>query len=156
MKFDEELLLLNLETIIKANLNTKIAALNTEKNDTISLATVNNSAYIMDVNDKEVNYNPYIIYMISEQTSEARGPVTIENIIINVALIHSDNGLDPYIVKRMLRYRRCLKEVIEENFRSISPCDSVTIESLPVLSFQKSNSSYSSKVVGINIITSIA
>ena len=156
MKFDEELILSNLETILKANLNTKIGTINTEKGDSITLATINDNAYIMDVDDKEVNYNPYIIYMIADQTSESNGPVTSENLIINIALINSDNGMDKSIVKRMLRYRRALREVIEDNFRNINQCGEVTIESLPVLSFQKGSSSIMSKVVGINIITSFA
>lgn len=155
MKFDEEQLLVNIETILKANLNTKITAINAEKNDTIVLATLDSNAFAMDIDDKENNYNPYLIFMIADQTTEANGPHTAENLVINVALIVSDNGMDLKIVRRMLRYRRCLKEVIEENFRKISPCGQVTIESLPVLSFQKSSSSIASKVVGINILTSI-
>lgn len=153
-RFDEENLLSNLETILKNNLNNKITAINTEKNDTITLAQINSDAYQMDVEDKISNYDPYIIYMITEQTTDKRGPATAENIVINIALIVTDNGSDLSIVKRMLRYRRCLKEVIEDNYRKIS-LDEMIIESLPVLSFQKSGSSYSSKIVGINIITTI-
>lgn len=156
MKFDEEQLLLNLEATLKAKLNTKIASINAEKNDSIVLATISDNAFIMDSDDKESNYNPYIIYMITDQTSESRGPGTSENLVINIALVFSDSGQDKSIVRRMLRYRRCLREVIEENFRKISPCDQATIESLPLLSFQRSSSSMMSKVVGINIITSIS
>lgn len=156
MRFDEEQILANLETVLKANLNTKITAINTEKNDSITLAAIDNNAYVMDVDDKQVNYNPYIIYMIADQTSEACGPVTAQTLTINIAMIHSDNGMDLNIVKRMLRYRRALREVIEDNFQKINQCGNVTIESLPVLSFQKNSSSIMSKIVGINIITSFA
>lgn len=156
MKFDEEQLLLNIETYLKANLNAKITAINSEKNDSIVLAQVNASAYALDADDGEFNYDPYIITMISEQTSETRGPAVAENLIVNVALILTDNGQDLNIVRRMLRYRRCLREVIQDNFRKISPCDEVVIESLPLLSFQKGGSSMMSKVVGINIISSIS
>lgn len=154
-RFDEEVLLNNLETVLKANLNTKITAINSEKSDSITLTAIDNNAYQLDTDDKISNYNPYIIYMISEQTTEARGSATAENIVINIALIVTDNGNDLNIVKKMLRYRRCLKEVIEDNYRKISYCDSVIIESLPILSFQKSSNSHVSKICGINIITTI-
>lgn len=155
MKFDEEQLLLNIETTLKNLFNTKVAEINTEKNDSITLATINNGAFIMDADDREVNYDPYILYMIIDQTSEGRGPTTSETIVVNIALIHTDNGLDPSVVRRMLRYRRALREVIEENFQKINPCGQCSIESLPLLSFQKASTSIASKVVGINIVTSI-
>lgn len=155
MKFDEESLLQNIDTILKAQLNAKLTAISTEKNDGITLDSVDSNAILMDTEDSTLNYDPAIIFMIVDQLTEAQGPVTSENIVVNITLLKSDIGNDNNILKKMLRYRRAIKEIIEDNFDKINPCGLCTIESLPVLSFQRSGAHYLTKVVGVNLLTSI-
>lgn len=153
--YDPESLLIDIENIVKNNLNTKITAINTEKGDSITLASIDSSAYILDIDLKSVNYNPFILTSIVDIESNGIGSATSKIITINVALIHSDNGQDSAIVKRMLRYGRALSEIFEENFYQKRVTGILKIQNLPILSFQKSNSSLVYKVVGLDIISGL-
>ena len=155
MKYDVEQILSDLETIFKTYFNNKIIALNTEKSDSITLEQINLNAYFMDMDDAAINYDPFILFEISDLNSDGIGPGTSKNITVNFALVLNDNGQDQFIVKRMLRYQRCMEEIIEDNFQSLK-CDILKIESLPVLSFQRANESLRYKIVGININSSIS
>jgi len=152
--YDEESLLSDIETVLKNNLNTRIAAINTEKADSITLATIDSGAYFMDMDDRSANYNPIVVYTISSIETESIGHATARNIIVNIAIIVNDNG-DLSIVKRMLRYGRALREVFEQNFRYIRALDNFKIQSLPVLGFQLRNNSQRYKIVGLDLETSI-
>ena len=154
--YDEERLLTDIENLFKNNFATKIAAINSEKSDSITLVTVDSTnGYFADMNDKSANYNPIILTAITDQTSESNGAATLRTITVNVALILSDDIGDANILKRMLRYGRAMREIVEDKFFNLRSVDIFKIESLPVLSFQKSGQSEVYKVVGINIITSI-
>jgi hypothetical protein len=101
MAYDIEGLLTNIETILKANLNTKITAINSEKNDSIVLDSVLDASYQYDMDDKEANYNPFMLIYPIPEDSEGIGPCTSETIIINVNLIHTDSGNDINILLRL-------------------------------------------------------
>lgn len=156
MAYDAETLLSDIQTVLSDNLNTKITAINTEKNDTITLGSVASGAYFMDMDDHAANFDPIVLYSVADVESEGIGPATKKVYTVNVCLILNDNGQDMNIVKRMLRYGRCLEEVIENNFYQKRAWDDFKIESLPVLGFQKSGTSLRYKIVGLNIISSIA
>lgn len=156
MKFDLEILLSDIKALMISKLNTKISSINTEKNDSIILKTVSDSAYFLDMDDQAANYDPVILYSITDIQSQGIGPRTSKSVTINIALILSDDGIVPFIVNRMLRYGRCLSEIFEENWKYSRAVSDFKVQALPVLSFQKSDSSENYKVVGIDLITSYA
>lgn len=155
-KYDLELLCSDLESLLISNLNTKIGVVNTEKNDTITLKTVDDSAYFFqELNGKQVNYNPFVLYGIEGSTSLAERGGTIEMVTISVIIVIEDDGQDIAIMKRMLRYRRCLKEIIQDNFLLATNSNSLKIQSLVPVAFQGINSSENYRAVGINIMSTI-
>lgn len=155
-KYDVESLITDIQSVLSSNLNTKLSTIDTEKNDGMTLTTVASAAYFLDMDDKAANFNPIVLIGESENIGEGIGPATSEKVTIQVALILNDNGTDLNIVKRMLRYRRALKEVIEDNFYKNRRCDYLQVKSLPVLDFLRSGESLRYKIAGIEIIASIS
>ncbi len=156
VQYDVESLITDIETLLKNNLNTKLSAIDTEKNDSIVLKQVNSSAYFWDLNSSAVNYDPAILIVESDNESEGLGPATKQVITLNVTIIVADKYTDLFIVKRMHRYRRALREVIETNFQRLRGCDNLKIQSLPVISLDDGDGAMSFKAIGINIISSIS
>src|SRR5687768_5557582 len=111
MSYDIESILVDVQALISANLNAKITAINTEKNDSITLRSIDSSAYFMDMDDQSANFDPIVLYAVTGIDGEGIGPVTSKIVTINVAIILSDDGHDMSIIKRMLRYGRALEEV---------------------------------------------
>ena len=155
MSYDIESLLNDVQVILAADLNTKITAINSEKGD-LPLRSINASAYFMDMDEKSANWDPIVLYAVTNIDSEGIGPTTSKEVTVNIALILSDDGLDEFVIKRMLRYGRALEEVIEEKWFNKRGVGILKIESLPVLSFQRSDNSQRYKIVGINLVTSFA
>ena len=154
MAYDIESLLTDIETILKASLSAKLTAITTEKGDSITLTAVNNSAYVYDLDDKEMNYDPFILMFPMGPESEGIGPATIETITININLFLNDNANDQNIYKKMFRYQRAIKEVIQTNFQR--GYGKLSIQALPVLSWQSSPTSQKYKIASVNIICTMA
>ncbi len=65
MAYDLENLLDDVKGIMTTNLNTKISAINSEKGDSTTLLTVDNSAYFLqELDNTSVNYNPFVFYIL--------------------------------------------------------------------------------------------
>lgn len=156
MIYDLETLLSDIKSIMTSNLNTKLTSITNEKDDLIVLKPVSSSAYLEDMDDKFANYDPFILTYITNIDTEGIGYQTSKTVTVNVALVLSDDGLKGDILHRMLRYGRALEEIFEENWRNKGAVGTFKIESLPVLSFQRSDNSERYKVVGLNLITSFA
>lgn len=156
LKYDVETFWEDIETIIKNNIGAKITSINLEKNDTITLATPAILAFFHDMDDEAANYDPLVLTGLVSNQSIGIGPETCETAVINAAIIINDNGQDLFITKRMLRYQRCLKEIIEANFYSQRSYGKLKIESLPILEFTKKDTSERYKMASINIISSFA
>jgi hypothetical protein len=158
-KYDLERLLADIEALMVANLNTKLAAINTEKNDAITLKEVSSDAYFFQgMNSKQANYNPFVIYSIEDIQSSAMEGLTIQSAVIQIALVLEDKGEDtgPNVMKRMLRYQRALEEIFEENFQLIENGVKLKVQSLMPGLFALEDSSEFYRVVGINLSASIA
>ena len=156
-KYDLESLFGDIESLLNTNLNAKITAINAEKSDAVVLKSVGAAAYFLqEINGKQINFNPFILYGLEASTSQSVHGHSVEEVIISVIIVLSDQGEDIAISNRMLRYRRCLKEVFEDNFQLISNSNMIKIQSLVPVSFQGLNSSESYRAVGVNIKTSIS
>jgi hypothetical protein len=154
---DIETVLDDIETFLKANLNTQIAALNTEKADSITLDTVASDAYILQsLNNTVTNFNPWVFYGIETTKSDGKGPSTAVTYVINVIIALTDNGNDTNIGRRMLRYSRVLKDLFETNWRIISDRLTFTVESLEPISFKLQNNTASYMAVGVQLETTLA
>lgn len=153
---DIEEILISIDTFLKANLNTQIGLMNSEKNDTIVLKTISNSAYfIQTLNDAMANYDPYILLGVSDITSTGIGPGTAKLLRFEVVLILQDGAQDLFIGKRMLRYLRVLEDLFNKNFNKVLPHVSFKINSLVPIAITAVNSNDPFRAVGVELVTSL-
>ncbi len=150
-RYDVENLLDGVVNIIKANLNTKITALNTEKNDGIQLMPVEDAAYFfMGLNERVANFNPFIIYGVESLATLPIEQGSALDIGVSVVVVVVDQG-KPEINRLMLRYSRALKEVIEENNQKAGRSIKLTVEQFMPISFELLDSDAKYKAIGITI-----
>lgn len=121
-KYDLESLLNDVQAMIAANLNTKIAAIESDRGAlSPTLKTVASGAYFLQtLNDAAANFDPYILYGVDDIESDGRGANTLERFKLSVVIVLADNGQDMNITKRMLRYRQALKEIFETNWQTLN------------------------------------
>lgn len=151
LKYDAERFLTDVEGLFKSYLNAKITSINTEKNDTVILDQVDSNAYFHDMDEKAANYSPVFLTQISNIQTNGIGPTSSQIITIDASLIFFDGNQDAFITNRMLRYQRCMKEVIEDNFYGKIYPSVIKIDQLQILSFVKSGTSLWFKMATINI-----
>jgi len=156
-KYDIETFLVALETHLKADLNTKIAEINTEKNDSITLLTIDSNAYCQQSMDQVImNYDPYIYYGITDIRSIGLGPQTANTYRIVIAIIVADAEGDTLIARRLLRYQRALSEVIENKSSTFASYKKTNISSLVPIAFQIQDETRSYRAIGVELETTIA
>lgn len=122
MAYDIEGFLSDLKACLVANLNTKLASIDSEKGDGITLAQVNSGAYILqDVSGGVPVHNPFLVYgEADDPVTESLGPTSAVKYTVFVELALADPGHEGDAIKnRLLRYRRALMEVVSENWDSI-------------------------------------
>lgn len=156
--YDIESFFNDLETFLVANLNTKLAALDTEKNDGISLTTLASNAYFFSSMGEEVaNMNPFVYYDIdSMKETGSVYAATTKGFIANVIVVLSDEGNDPDIAKKLLRYQRALIELFESNFSNVCPVARIQVSGLQPISFQLRNRPCMDRAIGVSLEVTIA
>jgi hypothetical protein len=134
-KRDFESIALEVIAAVKANLNTKIAAINTEKGDDVTLADVDAGAYVYQRFGQEIaNYDPFIEINVGSDFGETAGAESSERIRVLVDLVTSDRGYagSEKVLKLLARYRRALREVLADQFQSVR---GLKVSSLPTFPF---------------------
>lgn len=162
-KFDLESLLDAIETILQANLNTKIAAVEAEKIaqgfPVTGLAPVDNARgyFLQSWSPENLNIDPAIFYGVDHVEAVGMGPNTVEKFILFVEIILTDEGQDSLANTRINRYTRAIKEVLQENFDQLPSSSQIKIETVRPVSFKlDQNSSEVIKVGGVSLTTSLA
>jgi hypothetical protein len=160
-RYDVEMLLDDIETLLKANLNTKIATLEAEKvtlGKGVGLASISTNAYVQQTwDDKILNLSPAIFYGIEtiETQGANAGSVDYYKIFVEVVLV--TNGMDTNAGRKIHRYSRALREVFHENFDRLPWSNKTNIETVRPISFTiDGNSSDEVKVGGVSITTALA
>lgn len=141
-KYDLEVLMSDIQTIMANNLNTKITAINAEKADSISLTTVDSDSYFFQTMDETtVNKNPFVYYGINEIETDGIGPVVAKNITIGVIIVYADTHQDLLIANYMLRYLRALEETFTDNWNETQSRAKLRVESFAPFQFEGVNTS---------------
>jgi hypothetical protein len=158
MTYDLESLLDDIETLLKAKLNAKIASIEAEKVLPIGLPAVLTDAYFQQSwSDKILNYSPAIFYGVEKIEATGSGSATLELFRIFVEVVLVDSGMDTYAGRRIHRYSRALKEVFHENFDALPWSTKTNIETVRPVSFAlDENTSEEVKVGGVSIVTALA
>ncbi len=158
-RYDVECLLGDVEEVLTTKLNSKIAQINAEKNDSISMATIPVAGYFLQtMNEKMANYDPFVYYGVGNiEPGDEMMPGRSSDIVDIEALICViDPGQDDTIAKRMFRYGRALKEVFETNFNAFDGGNiKATIISKMPIDIGILNDSFTHKAVGVIIRASI-
>lgn len=154
-QYDIEEILGEVRTFLLANLNTQIIALNTEKNDAITLTQVASSAYHLQTLEDRIDVaDPIVLYGEAAEplvVSVAHG-VSVEH-HVSVWLVLADNGTDSQIVNRLFRYRRVLLDLFRMNWASfVSAGVKLKIHaSSPSDPFKDQETGYKGRAVGVII-----
>lgn len=157
-KYDLESFTSDIETLLKANLNTKIAAIDTEKADGITTGPVNDAAYFFQsLNEDVVNLDPFIFWGVDNIVSDSLGPATLETVSVAIMLVMEDTAEDGNLRKRMLRYKRALQEVFQDNWDKTSNRVKIKVQTFPPTQFKDEvNSSNEAKAVMVIVTGRIA
>lgn len=159
-KFDIENVLDGVKTFLAANLNTQITALNAEKNDGITLKTVDDTAYHLQYpEDRTELSDPFIIYEeAGEPTITTNGPLTGTTHQVGITFVLADNGNDMDIVRRLFRYRRALCDVVQANWATLVGSHKFAIHTWsPSPPFKdENNTEFTGRAVGIVLSVAIA
>lgn len=150
---DVEKVFYSIVDFFKSNLNAKIEAINTEKNDPV-LTTVSSNAWIEgSLNDTVVNYDRTILSYIEDIQANVSNSHISETIILEIDLIaHQKEDFLDY--KRILRYQRALKEVAQDAWSGIKDLkgyDYPVVRILNPIDITIPGTSFSSKVIGVQI-----
>lgn len=155
MAYDSEQFYKDIETVLKANLNTQLSAIDTEKGD-FTLAPVDTDAYIFQtMNETVANYNPFLFFGESEAVAEGIGPHTKEELTCMVLIVLEVRN-DATSGFRLQRYRRALKKVFENNWNSVNKHVKLTVKSISPEPFGQTNSGDLVVAIGVTVEGSFA
>ncbi len=161
-KYDIENLLEDVKAILVANLNTKVAAIESEKEAAgkqavTMLSVASGNYYEQNWSDKILNTNPSIFYGVEQVQATGAGPATAQAIKVFVEIICIDKQEDLFMSKRINRYSRAIKEVLESNYDQLSQGNQMHIETVRPVAFRLDmDSSEEVHVGGVSLITAIA
>lgn len=162
-KFDVESLLTNIKAILVANLNTKIAAVETEKVAMGAIVThiqpIDPAAgYIeQSLSDLTNIQAQTIFYGIEHIDAVGVGPTTSQKFKCFIVVLLVDTRNDTLAKYKIHRYTRAIKEVFEDNYDQLFSSSQIRIETIAPISFKlDENTSEEMKVGGVNLYTSLA
>lgn len=162
MTRDEEDILDDIETLLKAQLNTNIAAIEAAKviagkGITGGLASIEATSYYRQSwDDRILNTSPSIYYGIEDVGSKGVGPGTVRQVKVFVEAVVVDSNNDGFANSRVLRYARAIREVFEQNYAMFAEGKTI-IETVRPTSFKLGlDSSEELKVGGVSLTTVLA
>ncbi len=152
-RYDIEELLRDLLEVCKANLNTKLAALDAEKNDGITLLTVPDEAYFFQSLEKAraAPYNAFVFWGLDDPTPDGHGPYTLENLGIFFIVVVRDTAETENYLFRLMRYSRAMKEIFEQNFSKNRGRVKLSVQNLSPVGFDALGMPGSFKAVGVRL-----
>lgn len=130
-KNDLEKIVDSIVAIFQNKFNTKCSAISTEKNDGLTLESLDNSAYgVLDLNTKPMTWDPFLTILVDDVRTTGQGPMSSHIVSLLVLLVKEDQGTDADIHRKMLRYLRAVEEVFEDNFSDLNVNARYEIQSL--------------------------
>lgn len=163
--YDVENLLDDLKAILVAKLNPKIVAIAAEKlaiGQALDLPQIDTTEgiFFQTWDEKILNSSPGIIYGLRESAADGSSyQVTAQRVTLFVEIYYTNpmNEIDDGSgTKRILRYMRAVREVMQENFDANEILSKIKVKTITPLSFRLEGSSDEIKVGGVELETSIA
>ena len=141
MIYDEEDVLRSVQSYVKENLNTKIAAINSEKGDfTVDTITADDDHYVFAGETLDLPNHTFVNFAILdgiEVETNYDDRISKATFLVEVAF---DNPKNPNVYFKSLRYMRALYETLLDYESSASEVDGVEItKAIPMLVTTASN-----------------
>lgn len=136
--------------IVQSNLAAKVAEINTDKDDGLSLTDIDSSKYYTDFYQEELTGSKFIFFGIEQPETQSIGSDSAETwTIFYKVFIEQENNLST-IRSSVLRYTRALKEIINENSSLIARhCSKGEISNLTPENVEDINNNTPFKMGGI-------
>jgi len=130
----------------------KITAINSEKADSITLESVPNTSYFNSSGEQILNADPFIYYGITDLATNSNGGATALEVTLNFEVVFNNTN-SGNTLEKVLRYSRCLREVIQEKFKSGKHSGLKVSELVPANAPLNEGADF--KVGGIKIVSTI-
>lgn len=153
-KYDLETFRDDIVSMVQANLSAKVTAINAEKNDAYNISDIDLANYYNDITDQVTNANPFIYYGMSDLVMESVGAGTAIEATIFISVVF-DNTNDVGVESKVLRYTRCLVEIIQENFKKIPNLSPLKVTQFLPANYSLNNGS-DFKIGGIHVTATLA
>jgi hypothetical protein len=160
-KYDSEMLLNDLFTIVKQNLNSKISEIQAEKTALLGdqnfvVPLINDKAWFDTLDDKTANFDPYVYYGLNDNTVIELASAESSELAIFFTVVLHYNGNDATMYRKMLRYIRALQEIVREHFDSIPEVARFQVRTIVPNDLRDLDTSEMHKIGGVVINTAIA
>lgn len=151
--YDIESLVFDIDATLRANINTEINAINTEKADGITIDDITTNAFAVQSLDENIdNFPNFVFTEVQETPAIPIGPQTGMEFRILTLVIASGTENELQSSRRMFRYGRALKQCIEKHWASSNKLGTkVKIEQIPPQDYLSLNASKKFKTVGLLI-----
>lgn len=151
-KVDVEVIMDAIGSELVNQLNTRIAAMNTEKGGT-ALPTVDNNAYFQQtLDDRVANYDPFLVYGVtSVETRQEIDSASWEDFTISVNICFHRQVKDLTTAKMAYRYNRILKELFSQAWDRIKPGFKFYVTSIEPVPFTLADSSRAYMATGVDL-----
>lgn len=133
MKYDIETFHSNVISLVQDNLPAKLVEISTEKNDGITLPSIDNSAYLDSIVGQIINNESFIYHGIANIEHISNGPETEMrvSIFVDVIFVNDESQYDGNLLKIGLRYNRALREIIDGSNTKFRPSKLEVKELIP-------------------------
>lgn len=152
-KYDIESFRDDVINMIIDGLPAKIAAINAEKNDDYILTDIDVSNYYNDITDQVSNISPFIYYGLSGVEVATNGAASRLDVTMFVSIVF-DNSNKPGVENLMLRYTRCLREIIQENYKKKAAASPLKVDEFVPANFSLNKGS-DFKIGGIHVTATL-
>lgn len=167
-KLDTERLIKNVESVLQANLTTKLTEITNEYSteDTaeyggsVTLETIANGSYFRNGPPDNLNLPIWLVTGVQSITTKTRGPAVAKEIELFILIGHSglrNNKTHNLVESKLMRYARAVEEVLSANFAKIAAgCSLVEITQMPAQSELQNDSGETLRIAGLSFGVSIA
>jgi len=154
-QFDTENFIDSVINILKANLDTEIGLINSEKGGSISLPLIPSDHYSFMMLPDELNRTPWISIGIENPIqTETVGPVMSQEVTALIVIGHSGflgNHSIENVNRLFMRYTEAIKRTILKNFQEIGGYSLVKISQLPFPVQIAEEDNEEIRIVGVSI-----
>jgi len=94
-KYDEETFIDDLVETIQSGMTAKVAEINTEKADSLTMIVPDPSSYVTDLSSGEINFDPMVYYGLAGIQPTSLGPVSSRTVGVFFDLVFINDHSDP-------------------------------------------------------------